>query len=473
MITKKDIEIDLCRNYFALFSKALFPALQFTQFHINYYKILHQFAIGNIKRLIISIPPQHGKSQGSTILLPAYILGRNPDTRIALSSYSTTFASKFNRSIQRIMSDDVYKQIFPNTQLPNHGDKYIRTSTEFEISNYSGFLKSIGRGGGLTGNTIDISIIDDLYKNSMEGNSPIIRASIWDWYITTVRTRFHNNTREIIVFTRWHEDDLIGQILQQSDHINLTSFEDINPEFNGYHIINYEAIKESEPTKLDNRIQGEPLFPERHSLEKLIELRQLDSHYFNCLYQGKPSSKEGLLYTNTFDTYEYIDKDSILKYANYCDTADMGNDYLCSISYQVDKEGIIYITDIVYTKENMDKSEVYVANQLISSGTKISYIESNNGGRGFARAIQKLVPNIQVKWFHQSLNKEARIISNAPLVNSKLKFPKDWHLRWPDFYHHVTTFKRIFSANLHDDAPDVLTGIIEKEITNKKTFRIY
>ena len=97
-----------------------------------------------------------------------------------------------------------------------------------------------------------------------------------------------------------------------------------------------------------------------------------------------------------------------------------------------------------------------------------AYVESNNGGRGFARALQRLVPRIRVEWFHQSGNKEARILSNSATVLHNIRMPEGWQQRWAEFHQHLTTYRRLFRANRHDDAADALTGVVEREITSSQ-----
>ena len=174
-------------------------------------------------------------------------------------------------------------------------------------------------------------------------------------------------------------------------------------------------------------------------------------------------AKEGLLYTLPFLTYTELPQNIVKRY-NYTDTADTGDDYLCSICYSVDREGFIYITDVVYSKEPMEVTEGLVANMLRDNNTQFAYIESNNGGRGFARVIQRMVPTTRIEWFYQSGNKEARLENNASTVQQWVKMPEDWIKRWPAFYMDIIKFRRKFKANKHDDAPDALTGIIEKEV---------
>ena len=457
---------------FTDFSTTVYPFLEIQPFHKVYYKTLEAFARGDIRRLIITMPPQHGKSVGATTLLPAYMLGLDPDIRIAIASYSGSLASKFNRRVQRILDSEEYGNIFPDTTI-KRGTKpanYVRTADEVEIIGHDGVLLSVGREGSLTGNRVDCFILDDLYKDAMEANSPIVRENCWEWYTSVVRTRMHNASRELIVFTRWHEEDLIGTIINKEPWREFRSFDDLaSLDKNEWLYLNFEAIKSSTPSEIDPRQIGEALWEERHSAELLEQKRKLDSLRFECMYQGHPSSREGLLYGDSFIEYSTPPRD-IVKYANYTDTADTGDDYLCSICYTVDTDGIIYIVDVVYSREPMEVTELKVAEMLSQNKTRIAFIESNNGGRGFARAIQRYVPTTKVEWFHQGANKEARILSHSATALHLLRFPIGWKQRWFELYSHLTTYRRIFHSNRWHDAADVITGIVEKE-SDKRDFR--
>ena len=455
------------------FSGEVYPFLEFTPFHRTYYKVLEAFAEGRIRKLIVSMPPQHGKSVGATTLLPAYMLGLDPDMRIAIASYSGTLASKFNRRVQRIIESREYEALFPATTI-KRGTKpagYIRTSDEVEIIGRKGELISVGREGSLTGNRVDCFILDDLYKDAMEAQSPVVRDNCWDWYTSVVRTRMHNTSRELIVFTRWHEDDLIGTLMRTEPCRMLRSWDDIaevGPAEWLY--LNFEALKASEPTPLDPRAEGEALWPEQQSSELLLSKRRLDPVRFEAMYQGHPSSREGLLYGDNFREYESLPRDIVAR-ASYTDTADMGDDYLCSVAYAIDTDGVIYVTDVVYSRESMEHTERLVAAMFKANDTRRAYVESNNGGRGFARSLQRQAPTVRVEWFHQSGNKEARILSNSATVLHTIRFPRGWNMRWPEFYAHLTTYRRLFRANRHDDAADVLTGIVEREVTASSSGR--
>jgi hypothetical protein len=227
----RERDVENARDDFKEFAKIIKPDFTFDEgFHAVYYYILDLFSKGRIKKLIITIPPQHGKSVGSTRLLPSYILGKKPDSQIAIVSYSGVLARKFNLDIQRTIDSKEYREVFPKIKLgksrynENKQSGEIQTSSEFKISGHEGSLKTLGRGGGLTGNPVDILIMDDLYKDSKEGNSPVIRDVVEQFYISVADTRLHNDSQQLIVFTRWHEDDLIGWIEKKQEVIEAKTF---------------------------------------------------------------------------------------------------------------------------------------------------------------------------------------------------------------------------------------------------------
>jgi len=151
---------------FSDFALGVYPFLELQPFHRTYYRVLEAFAAGRIRRLIVTMPPQHGKSVGATTLLPAYLLGLDPDLRVAVASYSGSLASKFNRRVQRILESREYAAFFPGTAI-KQGAKpagYIRTADEVEIIGRRGGLLSVGREGSLTGNRVDCFVLDDLYR---------------------------------------------------------------------------------------------------------------------------------------------------------------------------------------------------------------------------------------------------------------------------------------------------------------------
>lgn len=451
------------------FTRYTFPNFIPADFHHRYYHILTRFAFGELKKLMIFMPPQHGKSEGSTRRLPAFLLGLNPDSRLAIVSYSSPKARKLNREIQRVIDTPEYRAVFPDTSLAGMADagsgNWMRNADECEIVGHRGGFKTVGVGGPLTGEPVDVLIIDDIYKDAASAWSSVVRSSISDWYDTVASTRLHNGSRQLMAFTRWHEEDLAGRLLALEG-----LYSEDNP--NGWVVVAFPAIKVGESTENDPREEGEPLWPERHSLEKLEHERAKNPKVFESLYQQNPRPVEGLLYDRPFREYEAIPASSRRAVKNYTDTADEGADYLCSITY-TETEEAIYVLDVIYTQKPMEYTEQKVAEALTKYGVQVANIESNNGGRGFARNVERLCRTMgntttRVQWFTQTGNKASRIFVRSAEVMNLVYMPAGWSRMYPAFHLAISNYMAV-GKNAHDDAPDALTGCVEKFANRRDT----
>ena len=446
------------------FTRHTLPAFAPAPFHIAYYEVLTRFAMGEIKKLMITMPPQHGKSEGATRRLPAFVLGQDPDKRIAIVSYNAIKARKFNRELQRIMDDDRYYELFPQTLLAGQASyqeqgrrsrNYARNSDECEIVGYQGSFKTIGVGGSLTGEPVDMLIMDDLYKDASSAWSPVIRQNVADWYDTVASTRLHNDSQQLLVFTRWHMEDLAGRLLEQEGVYDPIE----NPQ--GWLLVSFPAIQNRPPSEQDPRAEGEPLWPERHSLEKLLEIKGRSPTVFESLYQQNPQPSQGLMYEE-FNCYTDLPSRSYS--VAYIDAADSGADYLCALFYKEAEDGN-YITDVLYTKDPMEVTETTLTYMLQQHQVERCHIESNNGGNLFVSNLQQRswdTGNRLTRFnpFHQNQNKTARIFAASASVQKLIKMPLDWKKRFPKFARDLTGYLRV-GTNAHDDAPDALTGSIE------------
>lgn len=471
------------------FAQYLQGTFQPTPFHTAYYRVLEMFARGNIKRLIIQAPPQHGKSQGSSRFLPAYMLGLNPDLKVCICSYAATIAKDFNRDVQRLIDCEEYRAIFPETLLNGSNvvtvaNNFLRNSDVFEIVGHVGSLRVVGRGGSLTSKTVDVMIYDDLYKDSQEANSPIIRAAAWDWFTKVAQTRLHNDSQELIVFTRWHPDDIIGKIIESEKVVFAEKWSDFdNIPAGAWMLVNFEAIKTGNATEIDNREMGVALWPSRHSLQRLLSQKELDPLGFQCLYQGNPGDATAFLYQPFKTWVEKSDWGQYVRTGCYVDVADEGDDFLFAASYDIYRSEnqvwnenkrrfepllFVLITDIEFTDESTEITTVTVPRLINTNGVQKAWIESNNGGSQFEKVVKTKVRALTVA-FYQSANKESRIVTNAPFVNQHIVMPFGWESRFSKFHKHITGFLRKFDANDHDDDADGLTGIYEKEIADGNT----
>lgn len=244
-----------------------------------------------IPRLMVFMPPRHGKSEQGSRKTPALIFGKYPDRKVIATSYSDDLASKMNRDVKRIMEDDPYRRLFPDTILANKQNShlfkgaYVNNSSEFEIPNFKGGYRSAGVGTGVTGMGCDYLIIDDPFKDNTEADSPTIRQKILDWYMSTSKTRLAKGGSVLLILTRWHEADLAGQLLDIAK---------ANPDADQWEVLSFEAIKDTETNPLDPREMGEALWPSEFPVETLKSTRAgMPPRFWNALYQQRPSAMQG------------------------------------------------------------------------------------------------------------------------------------------------------------------------------------
>jgi predicted phage terminase large subunit-like protein len=271
-------------------------------------KALEEVVAGRLKRVIIEMPPRHGKSERVSRRLPAAYLGRHPDGQVVHATYNGTLAKKESRAVQRIMTSPGYKALHPETMLPSEtkqslaGARWVRKTEYFEIVNRTGYYMATGIGGTLTGTGMTLGIIDDPIKDPKEADSETIRDNIWDWYLSTFLSRDEGDAAIVICATRWHEDDLIGRILQAEKE----AVEAGEPT-EGWVVIKFEAIREdmAEPPAgapnyiRDHRPHGAALWPDKFNDERLgkikARLRKSGIRWWNALYQQRPSAGEGAI----------------------------------------------------------------------------------------------------------------------------------------------------------------------------------
>ena len=279
------------RNDFLSFVQATMPSYCASWHHRLIASKLQEMATGNLRRLIISIPPRHGKSELASRRFPAWVLGRNPDIKIIATSYGADLASAMNRDIQRIMGSPTYSSIFPKVRLNESNVRTksgipLRNSSIFEIVGHSGAYRSAGISGGITGLGGNILICDDPIKSRAEADSPVFRQKLWEWYTSTFYTRQEIDARILIIMTRWHTDDLIGMLLQKSAE---------DSDADQWEVIKLPAIAGPNLEPYDCRSQGEPLWPEKYSAEKLNQMRaSVNDYEWAALYDQDPKGSGGV-----------------------------------------------------------------------------------------------------------------------------------------------------------------------------------
>lgn len=413
---------------------------------------LQEFYEGDDEVLIINLPPRHGKSRTASLFVE-WILGHNQNEKIMCGSYNETLSTTFSKSVRNDIQEEkadeskiVFSDVFPGVRIKRGDGSMNLWSLENGYNNYL----STSPTGTATGFGASLLIIDDLIKNAEEAYNENVKEKHWDWYTNTMLSRLEEGGKIIIIMTRWASDDLAGRALDyyKSDGAKIKH-------------INMKALQD-DGTMLCDKVLS------RKSYESKV--RAMGQDIASANYQQEPIDIKGRLYTS-FKTYDRLpDKFKMIK--SYCDTADQGADYLCNIIYGV-YENEAYVLNVIYTKEPMEITEQLVAKALYESGCNKADIESNNGGRSFARSVKRILNDkyknnkCVINWFHQSDNKEARIYSNSPWVMEHIYFPKNWKVMYPDYYNAMVSYQKE-GKNTHDDAPDATTGVAEQFNKQKK-----
>lgn len=277
---------------------------------------------GKIQRLIISMPPRHGKSEIISKYFPSWYLLNYPNKRVIITAHSADFAvDRFGRPIRNIVSQ--FGDQFGVT-LAKDSNAAHRFNT-----NYEGSFNAIGAGGSITGRGADLFIIDDPIKGPEDVISQRSREKMWDWFLTVPMTRLEPNAAMVIVMTRWHTDDLVGRILASEEADEWT-------------YLTLPALDKN----------GEALWAERYSKEYLEKRRvTLGSYFFNAMYQQNPISNENQIYKEHWWKY-YKELPSLKYVVQSWDTAfkdQEQNDYSACTTMGANDTGY-YVMDVFRTK---------------------------------------------------------------------------------------------------------------------------
>lgn len=408
---------------------------------------------GKIKRLIINIAPRYGKTEIAVKNFIAMGLAMNPAAKFIHLSYSGTLALDNSVAVKNIVNSPEFFRLFNvrvgrSTDTKSRWDTYsgggvYATSSLGQVTGFgAGAVESDNEANPLFGGAI---VIDDPIKpdNALNDN---FRESVNSHFETTIRNRVNSrNTPIIIIMQRLHERDLCGYLMG------------LEPD--EWEVLSIPCLE------LDDEGNEQALWPFKHTVEELRKIEAANQFVFDTQYMQNPKPLQGLMY-NTLRTYEILPLEPGLR-KNYTDSADTGSDFLCSVCYYETRVGM-YVTDVEYTDKPMEYTEPTTAEMLVRNKTQLAKIESNNGGRGFARNVERNVRLLggqvaqvmRFVTFHQGANKKVRIFTRSAEVQNLIFFPVGWELRWPQFANAIKGYRKV-GVNGHNDAPDVLTGMVE------------
>ncbi len=440
---------ELARRNLWCFEKALYPKI-FRDDRPLLKEIadtIQNFLDNSLKHyLVVSLPPGHFKSftAKNTAM---FLLGRDPTNRIIGVSNSADLSSTFSTQIRdTILGVNVgkggisYPEIFPDTKIKQG----FATKSKWELEGSSEpTYRATSPTSAITGSRADYFIVDDIIKNYTEAMNANALADHFNFYKNTLFSRTDGNEYKFIfVMQRWATHDLSGEI--------ITLYGD------DVEVVSYPIEKDGK--MLDESIMSRAKFEET---KKTLDARILKANYYQ-----EPVDISGQLYKG-FKEWDLFPKD--IEILNNTDVADQGSDNLCSISWgmvKTEEDIKVYIKDIYYSPEKAEITEPAVAKMINANEVNEAEFESNNGGKGYARNIERELHKLDnystvVKWTPQNTNKEARILASSAWNSNNILMPPNWTSKYSDFALEVLGYAA-GGKNPHDDGVDVLATIYER-----------
>lgn len=396
---------------------------------------LVEVASGRSRRLMVFMPPRHGKSEMISRYFTAWYLLTHPDRRIILTSYEAEFASSWGRKSRDLVEE----------QGPELYGLRVRedssAANRWDISGHAGGMVTAGVGGPITGKGAHCLIIDDPLKNWEEAQSPTIREKVWDWYLSTAYTRLEPGGAVIIILTRWHEDDLAGRLLKEMERGGEK-----------WRVISLPAIA-GEGDELD-REPGEALWPARYPIEDLERIkRTIGSFKFSALYQQSPMAEGGNVIRREWVKY-YAERPHPRRLVQSWDTAykvGKADDYSCCTTWAEGDQGY-YLTDVWVDRVEFPELQ-RVARQLYDAHhPHVVLVEDKASGQSLVQELVRgtRIPVVPVK---VDTDKLARAHAVSPLYEAGRVFFKEG----APWLHKVIEQLVRFPNDEHDDIVDSIT----------------
>lgn len=405
------------------------------------------------KVMIINEPPRHGKTRTAG-LFSEWVFGKNPQEKIITGAYNEQLSTTFSRNVRDGITERkatkerlVYSDIFPKVKIKRGNGGASMWALEGAHVSYLATSPS----GTVTGFGATLMIIDDIVKNAEEAYNETTLENHWLWFTNTMLSRLEKGGKVIIIATRWHSQDLSGRALAHYKAIGVP-----------VRLILEKALQDDGTMLCDDVL-------DRAAYDLIVKTMGKDIAEAN--YNQQPIDMVGRLYSG-FKTYTEIPKDEhgnplFEQICAYVDTADQGNDFLCALIYGV-YNNQAYILDVYYTQEHMEITEPELAKRLYEHRVQRAFIESNSGGRGFGRSVERILrekyhyARCMIELFYQNKNKAGRILGASTWVQANVIFPAGWEINYESFYTDIFKFQKEIKGNKHDDCADALSGIYDK-----------
>jgi len=411
-------------------------------------------AQGKLKRLLIQMPPRHGKSEFASAHFPAWYLGTFPERRVILASYEHDFAASWGTKAR-----DRFSEFAPTLwRLWVRRDR--QAADDWQIAGHAGGMVCAGVGGPITGRGADLLVIDDPVKSAEEADSELYRNKAWDWYRSTAYTRLEPQGSIILIMTRWHEDDLAGRVLAEAAKTGER-----------WEVIKLPALAQANDVL--SRAEGEPLWPARYPLSALKEIQEsIGPYWWEALYQQRPAPPEGSLFKKHWWRF-YSDRDlprdaaGNLHFDRMLQSWDMAFKDTADSSYVVGQAwgslgARIYLLDQV--RERMDFSRTLEGVRSLSARwpeAVLKLVEDKANGPAVINALQLSVSGLfPVKPQGGKLSRAQAILPLVAAGNVWLPNPQEQP--WIEAF---LAEASSFPVGAHDDQVDAMTQGLQSFLT--------
>ena len=397
---------------------------------------LTELESGTDGRLMILMPPRHGKSELASVRFPAWFLGRHPSKRVIATSYSARLAENFGRKVRDIVADPKFRLTF-GIGLSGRS----KAADRWETIAGGGYVAA-GVGGSITGMGGDLLIIDDPFKNQEDADSKNYRDKVWDWYQSTLYTRIEKGGRIVVILTRWHEDDLAGRLL--------------NADRDGWQVVSFPAIAEEDE---EFRSIGEPLWADKYDEDALAQIRSaVGTRVWNALYQQRPAPEDGAVFKKSW--FRFYDAEPVFE--QMVQSWDMtfsggdGSDFVVGQVWGI-RGAERYLVDQV--RGRMDFMSALRALRMMTEKypqARAKYIEDKANGPAVISAmkneIQGLIP------VNPQGSKTARAIAVTPMLEAGNVYLK----RGAKFSEELMDEAAMFPGGKNDDMVDAMTQALSQ-----------
>lgn len=337
--------------------------------HLHVLEKLKEVTAGNCRRLMIFMPPRHGKSELVTMRYVAWRIATDPTLNVIVGSYNQKLANRFSRRIKQMVGE--YCEIATDR----------RAVDEWETVDRGG-VKAVGVGAGITGFGGKLVVIDDPVKSRSHAESVVRRDLLWEWFTDDIYTRLEPNSTVIIIQTRWHEDDLSGRLLKN-----------VYESTDSWHVIDLPALARENETDALGREPGEALWPERFDAISLANTKRfLGSYSFASLYQQEPMPRSGGLFKREWFTRFVSVAPSNLRWARGYDLAVSTKDsadYTASFRCAFGPDGTLYIADGFRDRVEYPEQRRYIIERLTRERNTIHGVERALHGAALVQDLNK------------------------------------------------------------------------------------